>query len=214
MFWELSLSFYIKIEYCINTRDTDHFVFRSAWSAPSIESWNQRLVVRRRPSGPPLTASRFHIEVSFPNWSLNSIYNSDNSCFTSSQSCRIYNRNSQKEITRFAAYCELFLKVVFRNLSAESVLYSSSSYNCNLMELLLQTFRGPHDTSVQLMFDKFAKPATSRFYSSAYFLNWLLVSICIWSDSGLVSRNNKVSLRIVEISILIRQGKHKFTIYI
>jgi hypothetical protein len=26
---------------------------------------NQRLVIRRRPSGPPLTASRFHVEVSF-----------------------------------------------------------------------------------------------------------------------------------------------------
>jgi hypothetical protein len=44
MFWGLSLSFYTKIEHCINIRDVDLFVFRSAWSGPSIEPSNQRLV--------------------------------------------------------------------------------------------------------------------------------------------------------------------------
>jgi hypothetical protein len=81
-----------KIEHCINIRDADHFVFTVLWSGPSLNPSNQRVVIRRCPSGPPLTASRFHVEVSFPNCSLPSIHNPDNSRSASCQSCRIYNR--------------------------------------------------------------------------------------------------------------------------
>jgi hypothetical protein len=76
MFWELSLSIHTKIEHCIKIRDADHFVFRSARSGPpSMKPSSQRLVVGRRPSGPPLTASRFRVEVFFLKWSLPSVYN-------------------------------------------------------------------------------------------------------------------------------------------
>lgn len=66
---------------------------------------------------------------------------------------------------------------MFRNLSAKSTLSSMSSFYCNLVKLLLQRFQVPHDTSVQLMFEKLAKPATNPFYISAYFLEWWLVSL-------------------------------------
>jgi hypothetical protein len=37
-------------------------------STYSVNLWNQRLVIRRHPSGAPLTASRFHVLVKFSNW--------------------------------------------------------------------------------------------------------------------------------------------------
>jgi hypothetical protein len=69
---------------------------------------------------------------------------------------------STRNKKKFTLYRELLIKVVFRNLSAEFVLYWNSSYNSILVKLLPETFKMSHDTIVQLIFDKPAKSATSR----------------------------------------------------
>jgi len=212
MFWKLSLSFHTEIEHCVNSR-CQSFFFRSACSGSSMKPSNQWLVVRRRPGGAPLTASRFYVEVSFPNWSLPSVYSPDNSCSASCQSCRIYNRrilNKKYESLHYIVnyllklcfeiflqngyYIEILHIIAFwwNCLHKYSRCHMTLAYSSCLINLKNQRLVvGRRPSKLPL--------TASRFYIWAYFLNWWSVSICIRSNSGLVSWNDTVSFRMIEI---------------
>ncbi len=94
-----------------NIRDADHFVFRRAWSGPSVKPSNQQLVLRRRSS--QLAAS-----------TLKSPSLIDH-CFRSTiQTIHVPLLPKAVGFT-----IEEFLTTVFQNLPRESVLYWNSSYD-------------------------------------------------------------------------------------
>jgi hypothetical protein len=170
-----------------------------------MNTTNQRLVVRRRPSGAPLTASRFHVEVSFPNWSLPFVYNSDNSSSASCQSCRIYNRRIlnkkfKKSLHSIVNYLlklcfEIFLQNsyyietphiiaswwnCFQKHSRCHMTLSYSSFSINLRNQRLVVRRRPSGPPL----------TASRFHIWVDFLNWWSIFICT-HPQDLVSRNDK-----------------------
>jgi hypothetical protein len=190
MFWKPSLSSHTKIEHCINIRDSDPFVFRSAWSGPSMKSSNQRLVVRRRPFRPPLTVTGFHVEVHFPNRSLSIVYNSHNTRFAFWPTCRVYNRrifNKKQNLHSIVNYllklcAEIFLQnqyyikiphIIapwwngFHKYSKYHMTLSYSSCLINLRNQRLVVCRRPSGPPL----------TASRFHFEASFPNWSFPSV-------------------------------------